>query len=191
MSDYLRKPAWTPPPVVVADAWHSNPSTALRVHFENVHRSRMSDLPFVNPALGVEVIDMRRYRGDWLGVLVTPWSIQLVLLPGGGELWQDISAGMRRKVALPVGELSFIADAGEDALQAYQYCPLATSVASLASMDAARRFAFEAMVAVLSAHPDVPGEGADVPAEVAEPQVDLRRRSLFGLRRAPADPKSD
>ena len=83
----------------------------------------MHDMPFVNPALGVEAIGFRRHDGDWLGVMITPWFLNLFLIYGGGELWGDIPAGERRYLNLPCGTLQFLADDDPD-LGPYQYCPL-------------------------------------------------------------------
>ncbi|MCB1955510.1 MAG: [NiFe]-hydrogenase assembly chaperone HybE [Rhodocyclaceae bacterium] len=177
MTAGLRKPAWTPPPVVVARPLADDPSAAIAAWFTRVHDERMAGLPFLNPALFVEVLGLRRLHGDWLGGLITPWSVQLVLLPGGGGLWQDISAGLRRAVALPVGELAFIADAGEDGLEAYQYCPLGTSTAGFADQAAARRFLVEALEAVMTP----PAPVAEAPEAVPASTVDRGRRALFGL----------
>jgi len=173
MSELLRKPAWTPPPVVVATPRAENPGAAVEAWFARVARERMGGLPFLNPRLRVEVLGMRRVAGDWLGGLITPWSIQLLLLPGGGTLWQDISAGLRRRVALPVGEMWFLADAGEAGLEAYQYCPLSTSVEGFAEQAVARRFVADALATVMMP-----------PAPPAPPavEVDHDRRALFGLR---------
>lgn len=183
MSETLRQSAWTPPPVVVAQPWTASPSAALQSWAEGVHRQRMAGLPFINAALQVEVVGLRSLDGDWFGGLITPWSVQLVLLPGGGSLWLDIAAGTRRRVALPVGELWFLADAGEDELQAYQYCPLGTGVDGFAGQADARRFIEDALEAVLA---PPPAPAAEAPAA----PIDPARRTLLGLGRkrgAPAD----
>lgn len=180
MTTFLRKPAWTPPPVVVANAWHDNPSPSIQAWFSNVHRERMAGLPFLNEHLEVEVLGMQRVAGDWLGVLITPWSIQLLLAPGGGDLWRDVAAGCRCRVELPLGELWFLADAGEAGLQAYQYCPLTTSVESFGDMASAREFARDALDAALSA--PRPPASEDSQADAAVPPVNLSRRGLLGLR---------
>ena len=182
MNTQLRKPAWTPPPVVIADPWLTDPTPQVQAWFQAVFTERMSDLPFLNPRLQVEVIGMQRLAGDWLGALVTPWSIQLILLPGGGDLWVDLAAGCRHTVALPIGPLWFLADAGEAGLQAYQYCPLTTSVESFADTDAARRFAAEALATALAADPRPAPPVTPTPAA-----VNLARRGLLGLRRRSVD----
>lgn len=60
------------------------PVTDVKAVFEHIAVMRMRGLPIVNPALGVEALSFRRWAGEWLGVLITPWSLSLMLLPGGG-----------------------------------------------------------------------------------------------------------
>lgn len=58
---------------------------ALTRHYEFVLRDRMHGLPIVNPDLEVEGIAFRAHAGDLVGVLLTPWFMNLVLLPGSDE----------------------------------------------------------------------------------------------------------
>ncbi|MCB1890288.1 MAG: [NiFe]-hydrogenase assembly chaperone HybE [Rhodocyclaceae bacterium] len=180
MSETLRKPAWTPPPVVHAGPHLDDPSRLIGDWFARVFAERMAGLPFLNPLLSVEVIGVRRVDGDWLGGLVTPWSVQLVLLPGGGTLWVDTPAGVRRRVALPVGELWFLADAGDEGLEAYQYCALGTSTEGFPDQAAARCFVAEALATVMAPPPGAPDAASPEPAS---PAVDRGRRALFGMGR--------
>ncbi|MGE5471930.1 MAG: [NiFe]-hydrogenase assembly chaperone HybE [Bacteroidota bacterium] len=165
MNQRIRKPALAPPPVRIAPPRDENPAAFLGAHYERVWQQRMADMPFVNPALQVAATGFVRCRGDWLGVVVTPWFINLFLLAGGGELWDDIAAGERRYVDLPCGALQFIADDDPD-LGLYQYCPLIAPVMSIADMGVARQAAADAMAAVLT--PAVADDAADATAE-AEP----------------------
>ena len=62
-------------------------------HFEHVATTRMADVPIVNPAVGVEAVGFERTDEGFLGVLVTPWFISLVLLPLEGDDWRDRKIG--------------------------------------------------------------------------------------------------
>ena len=135
----LRQPAIVPRAPDPATPYDDDPGEIVRAHFQQVWETAMHDMPFVNPSLAVEVAGFRRVDGDWVGVVITPWFINLFLLPGGGSLWADWPSGEQRTVALPVGAMDFIADnAGVDTtLPAYQYCPLVTPVQSVADQAAA------------------------------------------------------
>lgn len=56
---------------------------ALQRAFEQIARTRMADLPLNNPQLDVATVDFRAEDGgDFaLGVLVTPWCMNLLRLP--------------------------------------------------------------------------------------------------------------
>ena len=113
----------------------------------------MADLPFLNPKLRVESVGFRPWQGQWLGALVTPWSLNLVLLPGEGQ-WETLAMGGERFAALPAGRYRFIAGHDEE-LGEYHACSLFSPVArvrrprvgprdggsgrSLALFDAAKR----------------------------------------------------
>lgn len=180
MSQNLRTPALAPPPIRPALPRQDDPSELLATHYEQVWQTRMHDMPFVNPALSVAVLGFVRQQGDWLGVVVTPWFINLFLVFGGGELWGDIPAGERRYLSLPCGTLQFIADDDPD-LGPYQYCPLIAPVSSVPDMATARQAALDAMATVMTA---VVVDDA-TPAAAPPPRDTSRRgflRALSGRR---------
>lgn len=175
MSARMRIPAWTPPPPVVATPWATSPQAAVQAHFDTVWRTAMQGLPFVNDALQVRAQRFARIDGDWLGGLVTPWCVQLMLLPGGGTLWTDVSAGTRSSVALPVGVLPFIADSSDGLLPAFQYFPLVNGVSGLADMATAEALVRDALRTALTA--------PETPESPTKPTVDRRRREFLRLSR--------
>ena len=161
MTERLRTPALMPPPIRVAMPWANDPGEFLTAHYRRVWETRMADLPFVNPALDVAAVGFRQHEGDWVGVMVTPWFLNLFLVSGGGRLWGDIPAGERRYLNLPCGTLQFIADDDPD-IGPYQYCPLIAPVTGLAGMDAALAAARDALAALFT--PPAPPPARDAPA---------------------------
>lgn len=162
----LRTPAILPQRPEPAAPLDADPSAALEAMLREVWETQMHDLPFVNPELRVEAIGFRRIDGDWVGAVVTPWFINLFLLPGGGELWVDTPTGEHRQLMFPAGPLEFIAENSPDravAIQAWQYCPLITPVQHIADQASARAAAEAVLVAVF-APPPVP-EPAAAPTE--------------------------
>ena len=179
MSDRPRRPALAPPPVRTAVARSDNPQPLLQQHYQQVWLTRMMDMPFVNPALQVEAIGFVRHEGDWLGVIVTPWFLNLFLLNGGGSLWQDISAGQRRLVQLPCGALQFIAD-DDPELGLYQYCSLIAAVSTLPDHVTARQAALDALLAVLTPAVEPPPAEPTAQAPIAaEPDAKAASRRGF------------
>lgn len=176
MVERIRKPALAPPPIRPAVPRPDDPTAFLEAHYRRVWETRMQDLPFVNPALDVAAVGFRRHEGDWLGVMLTPWFLNLFLISGGGKLWGDIPAGERRYLELPCGTLQFIADDDPD-IGPYQYCPLIAPVTGLADMATALTAAGDALAAVF-APPPPPAEPAQPPAE---PKPTSRRDFLRRL----------
>ena len=179
MTERIRKPALQPPPIRPAVPRDDDPTAWLEAHYRHVWESRMRDLPFVNAALAVEAIGFQRVEGDWLGVVITPWFVNLVLVYGGGQLWGDIPAGERRYLNLPCGTLQFLADDDPD-LGPYQYCPLIAPVSVLPDMATARQAALEALATVLAPPPETPADpSAKSPGAVDEKPKPVSRRGFL------------
>lgn len=176
--------AATPEP---AKALADPPGNLIEFFYDKVWREQMIDLPFVNPALRVEAVGFRQVDGDWVGVVITPWFINLFLLPGGGALWQDLPSGEQRGVEFPAGQLDLIADNNPDRdapISAYQYCPLIHPVQHLADQATAR----DAAEAILEALLTPPSTAVEAPAGHPEAASELtvepapgRRAFLRGL----------
>lgn len=186
MTDRIRKPALAPPPIRPAVPRQDDPTEFLEAHYRQVWEIRMKDMPFVNPKLGVAAVGFRPYKGDWVGVVVTPWFLNLFLISGGGQVWGDIPAGERRYLELPCGTLQFIADDDPD-IGPYQYCPLIAPVTNLADMTAALAAAGDALrtafapppppVVETPATPESQPAPAAAPAEAKDPAPS--RRAFF------------
>lgn len=182
MTERIRTPALAPPPIRPAVPRADDPTAFLEAHYRHVWQTRMHDLPFINAALGVEAVGFARYEGDWLGVVITPWFLNLLLVSGGGQLWGDIPAGERRYLNLPCGTLQFIADDDPD-IGPYQYCPLIAPVSDLADMAQARLIAADALKTVF-VPPAPPAEPKAPPVVEEKPAVSRRGffRRLAGKR---------
>lgn len=89
--------------------------------FERVLRERMADMPFVNGCLAVRAVGLRPYE-DWvLGVLITPWCMNLVLLPYRQEITG--CCGQSRVQTFPSGRYEFIVGEQEE-IGRYLMCSL-------------------------------------------------------------------
>lgn len=134
---------------------HGNPAPQVRAVFEHIRRTRMAEVPFLNPKLQVDIVGWRAWQGEWLGVLVTPWSINLMLLPGGGGKFRALAMDERQSWSFPSGTYDFMGG-DEEGLGAYQICSLFSPVLQFATHDAAVAAARAAIEALLHAEP---GEG--------------------------------
>ncbi len=90
--------------------------------FTEVWHAKMRDVPFVNKALSVEAVGFRRHEGHILGVLVSPWFMNLIVLPDG-EDWSGLVAGEKETIGFPSGEYEFIHNTRE-MIGGYKACSL-------------------------------------------------------------------
>ncbi len=74
-----------------------DPSPRLNAAYRAIAR-RMDGLNFVNPAIDVEAVAFAPWESHWLGAMVTPWCINLMLLPRDASALDLAAAG--QEVAL-------------------------------------------------------------------------------------------
>ena len=162
-----------------------SPAAALEARFRSILWRQMHDVPMVNPALAVEAVGFRPWSDHWLGVLVTPWFMNLMLLPRVVAKWQAIAAGQSRHYVFPAGVFEFIG-ARDDELGDYQACSLFSPMFDFANPAGARDTAAAALTALFdAAHrqaADTPSAAAGAPAAARPAAQPLSKRDfLFGL----------
>ena len=148
------------------------PSALLEATFARIHETRMAGLPFLNPALRVEAVGFRRWQGMWLGVLITPWFMNLLLLPAdtAGDAWPRVRYGESLAYRLPAGVFEFIR-AQEPPLGDYQSCSLFSPMAAFADQAGARATAVAALTALFDegTRAGVEGPGTSLAGPAAAP----------------------
>ena len=112
------------------------PGAALESAFRRIEAGRMREVPILNPALAVRAVGFRRHDAGWLGVLVTPWFMNLLLLPASGVPWVSLGEGEKRTMAFPAGAFEFIGG-HEEAIGEYQSCSLFSPVLEFEDQQAA------------------------------------------------------
>lgn len=149
------------------------PAAALEAVFGEIARTRMAGLPICNAALRVEALGFRRGPdGQWVGVLVTPWAINLLCLPADGAAWPAAAPGGRHDWRFPSGDYEFTV-AEEASLGVYHLCSLFSPALEFESHEAARLTALAAIEALFAA----PLAAPPAPASTAP-----SRRAFLGLR---------
>lgn len=111
-------------------------SAALEATFVAIQRERMADVPILNPALKVEAVGFRAWDGYCLGVLVTPWFMNFMLLPGNRDEWAGLPSGTRINHVFPSGNYEFILGE-EERIGRYQMCSLFSPVFEFQDQEAA------------------------------------------------------
>ncbi len=80
----------------------------LEQTFERIHREEMQGIPILNPAIRVQALGVQEYQGRILGVLITPWLMNLVMLPREGEDWSGMELGHRQPHKFPSKTYKFM-----------------------------------------------------------------------------------
>lgn len=119
--------------------------------FTRIAATRMSGLPICHPGLRVEAVDFRTHAGDWLGALLTPWSLSLMILPGHGGNFRPLVANVVQTWRFPSGDYDFIGN-HEPALGDYQLCSLYSPMFGFDDQDNARQAARIALSALFDPH---------------------------------------
>jgi [NiFe] hydrogenase assembly HybE family chaperone len=87
--------------------------------FRRIHRQRMADIPILNPALAVEAVGFECKDDARVGVLVTPWFMNLVCVPD----MESAPSGETRARTFACGTLEFLG-AREEGLGGFEACSL-------------------------------------------------------------------
>lgn len=146
--------------------------------FENIQLNRMTDMPMVNPALSVDVVGFEENSDRCVGILITPWCMNLMLMPQADE-WSSLKPGTKQCHSLPSGQYEFVV-AEEQGLGRFQSCSLFSLMFEFDDQEIALVTAQAALVAVM--------EEAQAPArkteqEAAQSRKLSRRDFLRGGRR--------
>ncbi|SMF97735.1 [NiFe] hydrogenase assembly chaperone, HybE family [Methylomagnum ishizawai] len=147
----------------------SAPVARLVEVFERLARTGMADLPIANPALRVEAVGFVAWDSEWVGVLITPWAVNLMVLPGQPEVSTNtgLDGGAIQSRRFPSGVYGF-RTGHIDGLGVYQSCSLFSPPGEFADQDAARAVALEIM-----------GLLFQLEAALAPPPVQVSRRSFL------------
>ena len=156
----------------------ASPADAVEAAFFRIQRDQMSDVPILNPALNVEAIDFQRWQGHWLGIVVTPWCMSMLLVPGGSDNWVSVGENKRRFVRFPAGDFAFLGSE-EVELGEYQSCPLFSPMGKFSTQSEATMTARASMIALLT---DPQAEAAPSAKEKSADSPSLSRRRFLALR---------
>lgn len=148
----------------------------LAAAYRAVGERTMRELPIYNDALGVEAIGFRVFNGKIVGIMITPWFMNVVMPAEAG------APGPRLRVRFPIGEIDFtvsdVAPVGRIAT-----CSLFSPMSEFADMASARAVAEAALETLM--RPAAEDEAAGRRSPAAASSID--RRSF--LRGALTEPR--
>lgn len=147
-----------------------DPSQDVERAFLRIGDERMAGLPILNPALRVQAVGFQRWREDWLGIVVTPWCMSVLLLPCDDGARDAPPASKRSFMKFPFGEIALL-DSREPELGTFRTFAVFSPMDGFATQAQAVATA-RASLAALLAPP-----AAETPAPPRE-TVPARRRFL-------------
>lgn len=128
--------------------------------YRHIGDERISGLPIYHDKLSVEAVRFQAWEGRLVGVLITPWFMNLVLFPGGGEECPDLSAGSATEWEFPSGTYQFRTSVVEG-VGVHLSAVLFSNVKAFADQDTARAVAREVMTRIFEERAGLNATGAN------------------------------
>ncbi len=156
-----------------ASAWGDRLAGAYR----EIGDRAMRDLPIFNDALSVEAVGFRKVNDRIVGVLVTPWFMNVVMVADDGAFQPSAAPGSSLRFHFPAGDIdlavSEVASAGRIAS-----CSLFSPMFEFEDMSCARATAQAALAALM-----LPADDAEATRHHEQQLVSSidRRNFLRGL----------
>lgn len=125
----------------------TDPVESLTTAYRAIAEGSMKDLPICNDALEVEAVGFRRHESAWLGVTITPWFMNLTILPDDSEVLEDNYLGEEVCRIFPAGRVDFTM-AELDGIGRLLTCSLFSPMFMFEEQDSARQAAEAALRAL-------------------------------------------
>ena len=155
--------------------------TKLVDRFTHIGESGMRDLPIYNHNLEVEAVGFQLTDKGWLGVLITPWFINVILLPEQKQA-ASLPLGAKLSHELASGEHEF--SVGEDdELGYYDFITLASPNLKYKTQQMAHDAAMKALTKLVTPAGKYQEQIPEQPLKFvsAEQKGKQRRKFLRGL----------
>jgi [NiFe] hydrogenase assembly HybE family chaperone len=137
---------------------------ALLKAFRDIHNTKMADTHFINRSVHVETIGFRALGKRVVGVLITPWCMNLVIMPAEDEDWNSFRIGEKRTFDFASGAYEFIFNCREN-LGGYFACSLFSPMDEFSSQLQATDTARSIMIALFDeAHQEAGDRAAEIRA---------------------------
>lgn len=151
--------------------YSENPAQRVEAAFSRVAEQAMSGLSFSHSSMPVKACGFQVFESQWLGAVVTPWMLSILILPGPDQVWDRRALSDRIGLKFPYGNLSFIV--GElDGLDQYLSSSLMSPLDKNLTVEQAIQLAEDSLRMLLS-----------LPVRDAESPSNLSRRSLFSMKK--------
>jgi len=112
----------------------TSPASVLETLYQRVYQEEMKGLPICNDNIKVEAVDFQLYQDQWMGILVTPWFTNLLIIRQLGQDWPELklAKGNEQFFNFPVGDIKFT-PRFEPELGTYFCCSLVSPMSEVSS----------------------------------------------------------
>ena len=86
----------------------------------------------LHPRVHVQAVGFHKWKYFWLGIIVTPWCMNVILAKGQPSKWKSIPEGRRLHYPFPAGIYDFIS-VKDRILGEYQMCSLMSPLEEVVS----------------------------------------------------------
>ena len=148
-----------------------NPASLIEAGFSQVAEESMRGLPFYNSAISVKTCGFQIFDNQWIGTVLTPWMLNVIILPGPDQIWDKRQIGSRVGLELPYGNMTFVVGQMEK-LGQYLACSLLSPLDKHLTAEQGVKLAEDSMRMLLS-----------LPVRDVNAPTNLGRRSLFSVKK--------
>ncbi len=121
----------------------------LEITFSKIHDLQMRGLPLLNPEIRVQALGFQQYEGRIFGIIITPWMMNVVILPTENDDWSQMELGHKQPHEFPAKTLKFMVNDidGIGPCQTHSlYSPMAEFASHEHAVNVAQGFLEELMV---------------------------------------------
>ncbi len=147
--------------------------------FHTIGETVMRDLPLFNASLEVEAIGFRLFENGWIGILITPWFMNLIRLPEQSMPMDMARIGQKTRIILPTGEREAVLG-GDEVLGTYEALSLHSPMFAFSSQEQAKQEAQRCLEILLQSAEDP--SSAETGLLRVDPPKANRRAFLSGGR---------
>jgi len=124
----------------------------LQQTFREIQKTRMKAMPVINKQLDVKAIGFQEWGNNQLGILITPWFMNLMMIPNennGTAIGASNKTGKTQQVIFPSGVYEFVTGF-EKEIGYYLSCSLFSPMFEFENQEAVELTATEALKAIMN-----------------------------------------
>jgi len=86
----------------------------LEQTFSRILHEQMVGIPILNNRLKVQALGFQEFKGRVIGILITPWLMNLIMLPGENDDWGALELGKKQPHRFPSKTFKFMVNEFDD-----------------------------------------------------------------------------